>query len=70
MRGELSKQAVQQIVKQARYATTGDSCRRALQEDSSEAYHYALQEIVNSPNRSSEYAVVIDAAEHALRNDR
>lgn len=70
MRGELSKQAVQKISKHAYYATTASACERALRADTPEGYRDALHEITHSSNRSSEYAVVIDRAEEALRNDR
>lgn len=70
MKGELSKRACQEILSHAHYASTADACRRALREDTPEAYHHALHEITTSTNRSSEYAVVIDKAEHALRHDR
>jgi hypothetical protein len=70
MRGERMKEAVQQIEKNAHYATTGSACRRAMQEDTPEAYHSALREIVNSSNRSGEYGVNIDKAERAIREDR
>lgn len=70
MRGELAKAAVQQIEKHAHYATTGSACREAMRQDTPEAYLSALKQIVTSPNRGGEYGVNIDAAEHALRNDR
>jgi hypothetical protein len=70
MRGEESKRAVQEIEKNAHYATTGSACRRALNEDTADGYTRALKEIVNSPNRSGEYGVNIDKAERALREDR
>lgn len=69
MRGESTKRAVQEIVKHSYYGSTGDACRRALREDTSEGYSRALSEILNSPNRSGEYAVNIDTAKDALRND-
>jgi hypothetical protein len=70
MRGEESKRAVQEISKHAYYATTGSACERALKADTPEAYRQALHEITTSPNRGGEYAVNIDRAESALRNDR
>ena len=70
MRGEATKRAVQQIEKHAYYHTTGRACREALREDTPEGYRAALKEIINSPNRGGEYAVNIDAAEKALREDR
>jgi hypothetical protein len=69
MRGEAAKQAVQQIEKHSYYASTGDACRRALRADTPEAYTRALSEIVNSGNRSGEYATNISAAESALRKE-
>jgi hypothetical protein len=41
-----------------------------MREDTPEGYTRALNEIVSSPNRSGEYAVNIDKAESAIRNDR
>ena len=70
MRGEQSKQAVREIAEHARYATTASACEHAMREDTPEAYRDALNKIVNGPNRSSEYAVNIDKAESALKNDR
>lgn len=70
MRGEAEKAAVQEIAKHAYYATTGSACERALRSDTPEGYRAALHEIVNSPNRSGEYAVNISRAEDTLRNNR
>lgn len=69
MRGERMKEAVQQIRDHSAYAVTHSECNRALQADTPEAYRHALQNIVNGPNRNSEYAVNIDKAERALRED-
>lgn len=69
MRGEKMKQAVQDIANHARYANTGDACRDAMSKDTPEAYARALDKIITGPNRSSEYAVNIDKAERALRED-
>lgn len=70
MRGEKMKQAVQEIEKHSYYATTSGACRKALLEDSAEGYRQALHEITTNGNRRSEYAVNIDKAEKALREDR
>ena len=70
MRGESVKKAVQEIHDHAYYANTSDACKEAMHRDTPEAYRLALEKIVNSPNRSSEYAVNIDKAEKALREDR
>lgn len=70
MRGERMKQAVLEIEKHAYYANTADACREAMRQDTSEAYAVALSKIVNGPNRNSEYAVNIDKAERALREDK
>lgn len=70
MRGEQMKQAVKEIHDHSYYANTSDACKQALREDTPEAYHHALESIVNGPNRSLEYAVNIDKAEKALREDR
>ena len=69
MRGEESKRACQEIARHGYYATTVSAAERALRADTPEAYTQALSEITHSSNRSSEYAVVIDRAESALRND-
>lgn len=69
MRGEAMKKAVQEISEHAYYATTGDACRKAMQADTPEGYARALDAIINSNNRSSEYAVNISRAEEALRED-
>lgn len=69
MRGEQSKKAIQEIAEHSYYANTSDACREALKQDTPEGYTRALDKIVNGPNRSSEYAVNIDKARKALRED-
>ncbi len=70
MREERWKNAVQSIdSRRPYYATTSDACKKALQRDTAEGYRDALREIVNSPNRSGEYAQVIDTARDALKDE-
>ena len=70
MRGEEAKRTIQQIEKHAYYASTGSACREAMRQDTPEAYVSALSKIVDSPNRSGEYAVNISAAQCALNKER
>ena len=69
MRGERLKQATQEIEKHAHYAHVADACREALREDTPEAYKRAMEHVANHSG-GGEYAVNVDRARSALREDR
>jgi hypothetical protein len=66
MRGEAMKKAVQEISKHAYYAVTSIACEKAMHEDTPEGYAVALSQIADN---KGEYAVNVDKAKAALRDD-